>query len=120
MKIQYLQISNALSFKYYDPSDAEWPKINFTPQKENGPDIHILIGPNGAGKSNLLEIISHIFDKVLFQLFERKLIDPNNEKDTIVKFSPQHPHLGMTIAPNIETSEKDQIIKIWLYLDDND
>ena len=52
MKIQYIQISNVLSFKHYEDL-FECPKIEFSSNSDK--DIHILIGPNGAGKSNLSE-----------------------------------------------------------------
>lgn len=68
MKIQYIQISNVLSFKHY-ADFSECPKIMFDTQ--NRKDLHILVGPNGAGKSNLLEVMTQIFTKGVFRFFLR-------------------------------------------------
>lgn len=58
MKIDYIQISNILSFRHYANIDQA-PKITF----DNG--LNILIGQNGAGKSTALEVINFIFRKVI-------------------------------------------------------
>ena len=56
MKIDYVQISNVLSFSFYaDVSNA--PKIVF----DDG--LNILIGQNGSGKSTALEVINFILDR---------------------------------------------------------
>lgn len=62
MKIKSIQISNILSFKYFEDL-TQCPAINFETSSE---DFHILIGPNGSGKSNFIEVINHIFKKVFF------------------------------------------------------
>jgi len=62
MIIKELQISNILSFKYFD-NILEATKIEF-----DG-DLNIFIGENGSGKSTALEVINFIFKKVLFTQF---------------------------------------------------
>src|SRR6267378_1558441 len=75
MKIKELQISNILSFKYYE-NIADATKIIFD---EN---LNLIIGENGAGKSTALEVINFIFKRVLFTQFNVNQ-DFYSRKDTI-------------------------------------
>jgi DNA repair exonuclease SbcCD ATPase subunit len=58
MKITSLQVSNILSFRYFEDI-ANAPKITFDK------NLSILIGQNGSGKSTALEVINFIFRRVL-------------------------------------------------------
>lgn len=64
MKIKSLQISNVLSFAYFENIDQA-PEITF----DDG--LNILIGQNGAGKSTALEVINFIFKRIIFTQFLR-------------------------------------------------
>jgi AAA15 family ATPase/GTPase len=57
MKISRLQISNILSFKYFDD-------IKLAPQIDFDTDLNIFIGQNGAGKSTALEALNLVFKKI--------------------------------------------------------
>ena len=62
MRIEWLTISNVLSFKYHeDINNAQ--KIVF----ENG--LNIVIGENGAGKSTALEAINFLLKRVLYRQY---------------------------------------------------
>lgn len=62
MRIEYLQVSNILSFPYA-PDIAEAEKITF----DDG--LNIIIGENGSGKSTALEIINFLFKRVFYRQF---------------------------------------------------
>jgi putative ATP-dependent endonuclease of OLD family len=63
MKIESIQISNILSFKYYEDIDKS-QKIELDNK------LNIILGPNGSGKSNFLEIINQLFKRILFENFK--------------------------------------------------
>ena len=66
MRIDFLQVSNVLSFKFV-PDIAEAEKVTF----DDG--LNIIIGENGAGKSTLLEIINFLFRRVIYRQFNLRV-----------------------------------------------
>ena len=121
MKIQSLQISNILSFKYYEDIESA-PEIGF----EDG--MNILIGQNGAGKSTALEVINFIFKKVLFtpvsrnqdQYDRRKSVASASENKNIIRKNEESSYAGFRLDPNWNTPEKPQHIRMQIELDSID
>ncbi|HEV2339438.1 MAG TPA: AAA family ATPase [Patescibacteria group bacterium] len=117
MKINYIQISNILSFEYRDDINHS-PKINF----DKG--LNILIGPNGVGKSNFLEILNQLFKNILY----RQAI--YSEDNVFNHRSNGQVPLGQTITeaprnynylnPNRKSTNSVRKIKISLNLNQND
>lgn len=120
MKIKSLQISNILSFKYYENiNDAE--KINF----EDG--LNIIIGENGSGKSTALEVINFLFKRILYKqyninqdLYSRKNQITLDEKKQILLPANDNSYNGFRLDPNWDTEDKPQTIRIEIKLDDID
>lgn len=121
MKIKSLQISNILSFKFYE-NITEAPKIIF----EDG--VNILIGQNGAGKSTVLEVINLIFKQVLLTKFDlnqdlydvRNTITDANQIKNIVIRNQNISYVGFRLEPNWNSVDSPQKIKIEIELDDID
>ncbi|MHB1949465.1 MAG: AAA family ATPase [Gammaproteobacteria bacterium] len=120
MRVEYIQISNILSFKYFeDISKVE--KIEFNN------DLNILIGENGSGKSTILEVINFIFKRVLFSpvtfnynVFEnRNNTQPNNKK-SILNLVDNLGFKEFRLDPSWDTENKQQIIRIKIILDQID
>lgn len=121
MKINYIQISNILSFKYYQ-NISEAPKILFDD------DLNILIGQNGAGKSTCLEVINFIFKRILFLEpdFNYNLYGKKNKEETgtlqlknILSIS-EKPHNKFRIEPNWDSIDSVSKIKVQITLDEID
>lgn len=121
MKIDFIQISNVLSFKYYvDVNDA--PKIEF----EDG--VNILIGQNGSGKSTALEVINFIFKKVLFVSYNvnhesyarRDAINLNDRRSILQAHNHEKYHREFRLEPNWHSEREPQTIRIQIRLDDID
>lgn len=123
MKINTIQISNILSFKYYE-NISECEKLDFGVQDNT--DLHILIGPNGSGKSNFLEILNQVFKNILFRKcefkktnFKNRENDKNfeeNKKDILTSENQTIAHLNK----NWDFKDKNQQINIVLSLNEND
>lgn len=120
MKIDYLQISNILSFPYVpDISDAQ--RISF----ENG--LNIIIGENGSGKSTALEIINFIFKRIIYKqynvnqdLFSRRTTISADERRQILQPANHQSFSGFRLEPNWDSESNDQRIRIAIRLDDID
>jgi len=120
MKIKSLQISNVLSFKFYeDIADAE--KIVF----DEG--LNIIIGENGSGKSTALEVINFLFKRVFYrqydinqELYSRRNTITSDEKKQILQAVSNLSFNGFRLDPNWDTEGKAQIIRIEIKLDDID
>lgn len=80
MRVNYLQLSNILSFKYEE-------NINNAFKIEFDPDLNIIIGENGSGKSTVLEAINFVFTRILFRHCEvdeyKFLLSAANRKDAL-------------------------------------
>lgn len=120
MRIDFLQISNVLSFKF-TPDIAEAQKIVF----DDG--LNIIIGENGAGKSTALEIINFLFRRVIYrqfntnrELFERRRSIQANERRQVLTHNSQQDFGGFRLEPNWGSETQEQRIRISLQLDDID
>ncbi|MEK7172583.1 MAG: AAA family ATPase [Patescibacteria group bacterium] len=120
MKINELQISNILSFKYFDDISGA-PKIIF----DNS--LNIFIGENGSGKSTALEVINFIFKKVLFTQFNvnqdfyyrRSELTAGDKKQILVPAN-SNSYSGFRLEPNWDTENNPQKIKLTIELDEID
>ncbi|MFN3889618.1 MAG: AAA family ATPase [Beijerinckiaceae bacterium] len=120
MKIDYLQISNVLSFDYHaDIGNAQ--KIAF----DNG--LNIIIGENGSGKSTALEVINFLFKRVLYRqysvnqdLFGRRTTLTAEERKQIIQPANHSNIKEFRIEPNWDHEDKPQRIRVALKLDDID
>jgi predicted ATPase len=120
MKIIFLQLSNILSFKYYDDvGNAE--KLTF----DDG--LNIIIGENGSGKSTALEVINFLFRRVLYKQYninqdlygQRNSIDANQRKQVLLPVS-HNSYNGFRLDANWNTENQPQKIRIAVKLDEID
>ncbi len=120
MKIQFIQISNILSFQYFDNiDDAE--RLIF----DSG--LNILIGENGSGKSTALEVINFLFRRVLFKKYafnqesysNRASIISHERKNILQQITSDH-FSGFRLEPNWDNESKLQKIRFEVKLDDID
>jgi len=120
MKINYIKISNILSFRYHSNIDEASP-IKFNK------GVNIVIGENGAGKSTALEVVNFLFKQVFLKHYifntdmfaNRKIIDENNRRN-LVKSTELHAYHSFRLEPNWDTENKPQTIRIEIELDDMD
>jgi len=120
MKIEYLQVSNILSFPHVsDVSEA--PKISF----DDG--LNIIIGENGSGKSTALEIINFLFKRVIYRqynvnqdLFSRRKSITADDRKQILQPANHQNYSGFRLEPNWDTETEDQRIRLALRLDEID
>ena len=118
MKIKLLQISNVLSFAYFEDI-AKAPKIIFDK------NLGILIGQNGSGKSTALEVINFVFRRALFIPYNRnidlytnrKTISADQKKEILEKIENIQ-HFRLDRNYNFENDE--QKIRMVVELDDID
>jgi len=120
VRIDFLQVSNVLSFKFV-PDVAQAQKISF----DSG--LNIIIGENGAGKSTLLEIINFLFRRVIYRQFslDRELFDRRRalgveERRQVLTPSNQQHFGGFRLEPNWDSEDQEQRIRIALQLDEID
>ncbi len=120
MKIEYLHISNVLSFPYVaDVTQAE--RITF----DNG--LNIIIGENGSGKSTALEVINFLFKRVLYkqynvnqELFSKRSTVTADERRQILQPANQNSSGGFRLDPNWDSETSPQRIRIAIRLDEID
>lgn len=120
MRIDYLQVSNILSFPHVSNiEDAE--KIAF----DDG--LNIIIGENGSGKSTALEIINFLFKRVFYrqfafnrELFGRRQTLSAQDRRQVLQHVEQRDVTGFRLEPNWHSAALEQRIRIALRLDDID
>ncbi len=120
MKIDYLQISNILSFPYVDDvSQAE--KLTFN----NG--LNIIIGENGSGKSTVLEIINFLFKRVIYRqytvnqdLFSRRNSITADERRHVLLPANHQTYSGFRLDANWDSEQQQQTIRLAIRLDEID
>ena len=116
MRVNYLQLSNILSFKYEEDINNAF-KIEFDP------DLNIIIGENGSGKSTVLEAMNFVFTRILFRHCEvdeyKFLLSAANRKDALEVDDPPN-CTGFRLQPNWDSDSKSQKIRISTTLDNID
>lgn len=120
MRIEYIQISNILSFPYCaDISEAN--KIEFSE------DLNIIIGENGSGKSTALEVINFLFRKIIFRqfifnqdAFENRSSMRRVDWRNILQPGDHEGFDGFRLNSNWDSSDKEQCIRISLRIDEVD
>ncbi|MCR4303546.1 MAG: ATP-binding protein [Gallionella sp.] len=120
MKIVSLQLSNILSFRYFDNIESA-EKISF------GDDLNIIIGENGSGKSTALEVINFLFRRVLYKQYnlnqdlytQRNRISADQRKQILLPANNLS-YDGFRLDPNWNTEDRSQTIRIVVKLDEID
>ena len=117
MKVNYLQLSNILSFKYEEDINNAF-KIEFDPY------LSIIIGGNGSGKSTALEVMNFVFTRVLFKYCEVRDYNsllPGEARRSSLVIDDRSSHIsGLRLQPNWNSESKPQRIRISFTLDDID
>ena len=121
MKINRIQISNVLSFKFYDNIESA-PEISF----DKG--LNIIIGENGSGKSTALEVINFLFKKVFYKQYDvkqelymrKEQINAAEKKQIIQPLNNTNSYTGFRLEPNWNTENNAQIIRVEIELDEID
>ena len=120
MKINYLQISNILSFPYVE-------NIENAQRITLHDGLNIIIGENGAGKSTALEVINFLFKRVLYRQFSvnqdlvrRRTTITADERRQILAPSNQNDYAGFRLDPNWDSEDEEQRIRIALSFDEID
>lgn len=120
MRIDYLQISNILSFPFFENIENA-QKICFTD------GLNIIIGENGSGKSTALEAINFIFKRVFFRQFSfyRDMFDRRDNLNTsdlssVIQLFDHREISSFRLGPNWNNEDSEQRIRIAVKLDDID
>ncbi|QJU07375.1 hypothetical protein FBF29_01505 [Candidatus Saccharibacteria bacterium oral taxon 488] len=119
MRVNYLQLSNILSFKYEEDINNAF-KIEFNP------DLNIIIGENGSGKSTVLETMNFVFTRALFKRITSRYNDNpsyvTHSKQATVEVDDSYSNrtLGLRLQPNWNSEKEQQNVRISITLDDID
>ena len=117
MRVNYLQLSNILSFKYEEDINKAF-KIEFDP------DLNI-IGGNGSGKSTALEAMNFVFTRVLFKCITNRYSSHHSyytDRKNMLQIDDNCSNrtLGLRLQPNWSSEEEQQSIRVSIKLDDID
>ena len=118
MRVNYLQLSNILSFKYERDINNAF-KIKFDP------GLNIIIGSNGSGKSTVLEAMNFVFTRVLFKYCKVRgenfsVSAGEYRRNTLVIDDLSNSITDLRLQPNWNSESELQKIRISLTLDDID
>lgn len=119
MRVNYLQLSNILSFKYEEDINSAF-KIEFDP------DLNIIIGENGSGKSTVLEAMNLVFTRALFKRITSRYNDNSSyiihSKQATIEVDNSYSNrtLGLRLQPNWNSEKEQQNVRISITLDDID
>lgn len=119
MRVNYLQLSNILSFKYEEDINNAF-KIEFDP------DLNIIIGENGSGKSTVLEAMNLVFTRTLFKRITNKYNDnppyTMYSKQATIEVDNNYSNrtLHLRLQPNWNSGSEQQTIKVSITLDNID
>ena len=118
MRVNYLQLSNILSFKYEEDINSAF-KIEFDP------DLNIIIGENGSGKSTVLEAMNFIFTRALFKRITNRYSSRRSyytDRKNMLQIDDSYSNrtLGLRLQPNWSSEEEQQRVRVSIKLDSID
>lgn len=118
MRVNYLQLSNILSFKYEEDINNAF-KIEFDP------DLNIIIGENGSGKSTVLEAMNLVFTRALFKRITNRHSSHHSyytDRKNMLQIDDNYSNrtLGLRLQPNWSSEEEQQRVRVSIKLDNID
>ncbi len=118
MRVNYLQLSNILSFKYEEDINNAF-KIEFDP------DLNIIIGENGSGKTTVLEAMNLVFTRALFKRITNRYSSYRSyytDRKNMLQIDDNYSNrtLGLRLQPNWSSEEEQQRVRVSIKLDSID